>query len=589
MDVLAATGLINHFGKIQENDNISVSPILLRKGSTKLALYGMANVRDERLFRSFRQHQVKFFKPRQSGDEWFNLMAVHQNHVAHSSTGYLPENFLPDFMDLVVWGHEHDCIGDAIKNPDTGFSVLQPGSSVATSLIEGEAIPKFVFILSVSGKKYSLEKIRLMTVRPFAIASVSLATESGINASASNRTEITNWLNDKVEELIEEANTEWRSRPGNDNATSDPPLPLIRLKVDYSGGYDVENPRRFSNRFVQRVANVNDVVTFHRRRGGAGGSSKSSGSVRPTPQLDVGLDKIQVQSLVGEFLKGDDLQLLSENGLSDAIRMFVEKDDRDSLKTFVNESLQMQLDSLMKIENLDEESIPTEIFKAKKRMARQPFTARVERRSNVLQEDGVENEEDDILEDNMDVDTQPAARGRKTTASTKKPTPTAPRGGRGKKTATVVSKTTARGRKTNPSESAEDSDEDEDFSWDEGEQTRSIGRRQTSKTTRTSRSTARSSTTQKRKSTAAKSSGVSRKKNDQDNEEDDSDFEITQSPAPVRARASRATAATNRNRVARPSSSITAKRKREVAPSQGTGTNPQEALLLDDDDDDGFS
>jgi double-strand break repair protein MRE11 len=79
MDVLSATGLINHFGRVPDNDNIAVCPILLRKGSTNLALYGIANVRDERLHRTFRNGNVKFLRPDESSDEWFNLLAVHQN------------------------------------------------------------------------------------------------------------------------------------------------------------------------------------------------------------------------------------------------------------------------------------------------------------------------------------------------------------------------------------------------------------------------------------------------------------------------------------------------------------------------------
>lgn len=62
--------------------------------------------------------------------------------VAHTETSYLPESFLPDFLNFILWGHEHDCIIDPTKNPDSGFHVFQPGSSVATSLSEGEAIPK---------------------------------------------------------------------------------------------------------------------------------------------------------------------------------------------------------------------------------------------------------------------------------------------------------------------------------------------------------------------------------------------------------------------------------------------------------------
>jgi hypothetical protein len=55
------------------------------------------------------------------------------------------ESHLPGFLDLVVWGHEHECKKDLedIRNPDAGSGntksakVLQPGSSVATSLSEG--------------------------------------------------------------------------------------------------------------------------------------------------------------------------------------------------------------------------------------------------------------------------------------------------------------------------------------------------------------------------------------------------------------------------------------------------------------------
>lgn len=368
MDILAAAGLVNHFGRIPENDKIVARPILLRKGTTMLALYGLANVRDERLFRTFQSGNVNFVKPQTGDDNCFNLLAVHQNHVAHTSTSYLPETFLPDFLDFVVWGHEHDCIAEPIKNPHTGFYVLQPGSSVATSLIEGEALPKCVFIMSIKGKKYSLEKIRLMTVRPFIIESVSLQEDTEFGTGASERPAIIEWLTDRVNNMIEKAIREWRARPGNEDKRIMPPLPLVRLKVDYSGGYEMENPRRFSNRFIHKVANVNDVVTFHRKRIMSTSVKRKNG--KETGKLDVHnerLDNVKIQSLVESFLeKEDGLQILPENGLGDAVKDFVEKDDRNALKNFIESSLEIQLDHLMSIENLDEESLPTEISKTKK-------------------------------------------------------------------------------------------------------------------------------------------------------------------------------------------------------------------------------
>lgn len=62
--------------------------------------------------------------------------------AAHNATGYLPEGFLPSFMDFVLWGHEHECLIQPKWNPDQEFHVVQPGSSIATSLCEGEAVEK---------------------------------------------------------------------------------------------------------------------------------------------------------------------------------------------------------------------------------------------------------------------------------------------------------------------------------------------------------------------------------------------------------------------------------------------------------------
>jgi len=281
LDLLQVSGLLNYFGRVTQSDKLEIKPILLQKGKTKLALYGMSNVRDERLFRTFRDGNVKFFKPTVQQTDWFNLMTVHQNHHAHNETGYLPENFLPEFLDLVVWGHEHECLIEPRRNPEMMFDVIQPGSSVATSLVPGEAVPKHVAIIKVAGKDFEIEKkIRLKTVRPFVTRELILSQDKRFKNLAKvkdNRSKLTIELKKVVEELIEEAKDEWLEiqNPEGDEDYEPPtpeqiPLPLVRLKVEYSapdgGKFDVENPQRFSNRFVNQVANVNDVVQFYRKK-----------------------------------------------------------------------------------------------------------------------------------------------------------------------------------------------------------------------------------------------------------------------------------------------------------------------------------
>jgi len=154
---------------------------------------------------------------------------------------------------------------------------MQPGSSVATSLMPGEAVPKQVAILSITGKEFKCETIKLKTVRPFVMKEILLQDEPGMKTLAkkdNNRTEITRHLIGIVEGLIEEAKAEWLEAQDEEEIEDDVdvPLPLVRLRVEYtapeSGRYDCENPQRFSNRFVGKVANVNDVIQFHRKKTG---------------------------------------------------------------------------------------------------------------------------------------------------------------------------------------------------------------------------------------------------------------------------------------------------------------------------------
>lgn len=367
LDLLQMSGLVNYYGRTPESDNIQIKPVLLQKGQTKLALYGMSNVRDERLFRTFKNGGVKFFRPGQQKDDWFNLLSVHQNHAAHTDTSYLPEEFLPNFIDFVVWGHEHECIINPIRNTQTGFSVMQPGSSVATSLIHGEAKPKHVAVLSVTGKDFKVEPIRLKTVRPFVMKDLVLQEDKNFLQhikSGNKRTHITEFLMEKVDELIAKAKQQWLAAQEEleDDEEVEVPLPLIRLRVDYTTPdgktYDIENPQRFSNRFVGKVANTNDVISFTRKK--AGGSRKGANGVEIPEDANssqFNAETIKVDKLVRQYLAAQSLTILPQNSFGDAVSQFVDKDDKHAMETFVSDSLDYQTKHLLSIDddNIDDD------------------------------------------------------------------------------------------------------------------------------------------------------------------------------------------------------------------------------------------
>ncbi|XP_071411697.1 double-strand break repair protein MRE11 isoform X2 [Pithys albifrons albifrons] len=262
LDILSCAGLLNHFGRSASVEKIDISPILLRKGRTKIALYGLGAIPDERLYRMFVNKQVTMLRPKEDEDGWFNLFVIHQNRSKHGATNYIPEQFLDDFINLVVWGHEHECKIAPFQNEQQRFYVSQPGSSVVTSLSPGEAVKKHIGLLHVKGKKMKMQKIALETVRTFQIEDIVLADHPDLfNPDNPNVTQaIQAFCMEKVEMMLDNAE---RERLGNPRQ---PERPLIRLRVDYAGGFEPFSVHRFSQKYIHRVANPKDIIHFFRRR-----------------------------------------------------------------------------------------------------------------------------------------------------------------------------------------------------------------------------------------------------------------------------------------------------------------------------------
>jgi double-strand break repair protein MRE11 len=353
LDILQMSGLLNYYGRTPEADNVLVKPVLLQKGSTKLALYGISNVRDERLHRTWRSGQVKFFQPSTQKDDWFNLLSIHQNHHAYTDTSYIPEKFLPDMLDLVVWGHEHECKIEPETSDSGTFKVVQPGSSVATSLVPGEEVPKHVAILSITGKDFELEPIRLKSVRPFKYRDIVLADDKYMCKVAhdrDNRPKVHEYLISIVNEMIKEANEEWRDlqRESGEELGDDavPPLPLIRLRVEMTppegGEFSADNPQRFSNRFLDRVANSSDVLQTYRKRTATRLAKGKADMPDAATMAQLSLDSVKIDKLVGEFLTAQSLAILPQNQFNESVNLFVNKDDKKAMDDFVERSLEDQ-------------------------------------------------------------------------------------------------------------------------------------------------------------------------------------------------------------------------------------------------------
>jgi double-strand break repair protein MRE11 len=113
--------------------------------------------------------------------------------------------------------------------------------------------------------------------------------------------------------------------------------------VEHSGPFEVENPQRFSNRFVHRVANTTDIVQFHRKKRLIS-SRKTYIDEVETIQPEADDKTIRVEHLVRDFLSAQTLSVLEETGLGDAIENYVDKDDKRALADFVEDTLKEHVD-----------------------------------------------------------------------------------------------------------------------------------------------------------------------------------------------------------------------------------------------------
>ncbi|XP_068614679.1 double-strand break repair protein MRE11-like [Brachionichthys hirsutus] len=361
LDLLSSSGLVNHFGHSHSVERIEISPILLQKGNTKLALYGLGSIPDERLYRMFVNNQVMMLRPKEDQEEWFNLFAIHQNRSKHGPTNYIPEQFLDEFLDLVVWGHEHECLITPTRNEQRLFYVTQPGSSVATSLSPGEAAKKHIGLLRVKGHKMNLEKIPLKTVRQFFIQDVVLADHQDVFTPGTPQVikKVENFCHAKVAEMIQEAERERLGCPDT------PEKPLIRLRVDYSGGFETFNTSRFCQKFVDLVANPKDIIHFLRHR-------EKNADIKDEFNVDysklvktTAAEGLRVEHLVKQYFEAAEqtvqLSLLTEQGMAKAIQEFVDKDEKDAIEELINYQLEKTQLHLQARGVTTEQDIDTEI------------------------------------------------------------------------------------------------------------------------------------------------------------------------------------------------------------------------------------
>lgn len=242
-----------------------------------MALYGLGHLNDTRLNILFEKNLINFMRPTVEGDETgvpdesvFSILVLHQNRYkgmhCFNPRLSITDELLPDFFDLVIWGHEHESIPNLREVGEKGMRILQPGSTVATSLIEAESKKKHSFLLMVDGASFSCNGIPLLTQRPLLHRQLELS-KTGVRAGSQKLLEA--YLKNEINKMLDSHDNQvaqTMTKEMFENMDRYPTKPLVRIKIDYSGGYSTLNVARFGTEFEGRIANPSDFIKFFKNQ-----------------------------------------------------------------------------------------------------------------------------------------------------------------------------------------------------------------------------------------------------------------------------------------------------------------------------------
>jgi double-strand break repair protein MRE11 len=170
--------------------------------------------------------------------------------------------------------------------------------------------------------------------------SISLDVEDNIPQKGSEKEiqkRVDKFLQEQVREMIAKAQQKLTGHP------LQPTLPLIRLRVEYSNEMHVLAAGRFGNYFHDQVANPSEILLFRKRSR----DKKPKGDNEIDPEeFEDALPRHMIATKMEDYIskyfeqqeaadEKSQLKVLDVKGIAEAVKIFIEKDQRDAIRTAV--------------------------------------------------------------------------------------------------------------------------------------------------------------------------------------------------------------------------------------------------------------
>jgi double-strand break repair protein MRE11 len=238
--LMAKLGYVNYFRPIlpDERGKYVLRPVILAKDGVQIAVYGLGWIFGHSFMEMLRNEELEFERP---DGRQYSILLIHQDRSIRNERVVKPEIALEKFcpwMDLVVWGHEHENRVDL--EPCGRFQITQPGSTVRTQLRKPDKTFHSIAILTLSEIDHPIfESIPLSRPRPYRYQEIPLHTSIMLEKAIDHVREILHEMLDGVSDH-----------------------PLVRLKITYEDPlFPMSTLRaRIIAEFADFVANPRDFI-----------------------------------------------------------------------------------------------------------------------------------------------------------------------------------------------------------------------------------------------------------------------------------------------------------------------------------------
>ena len=358
-ELLSVPGLINLFNSSDSKEGIELQPVVLKKGSIRLVLYGLCNIHDSKFVSILQKHKLRLQQvqePDSSITRTFTILMIHQSRSDYDKTKYdldklLLENLSIDdnpensekIVDLIIWGHEHDnCITDFQLTKDN--IIMQPGSTICTQLKKSMATKRSMAILDISETNQTIEPITLERARPLIHDSIDLNDITKHEGCDSD--EIIKYIKGHINGLIEQFHNELIE---SESITL---LPYVRITIKSTANDKILHQlKELSSDYAGKVANPDQSMFKFKEH-------KSTKKENDTEEY-IKNDDYDIEDMIKIYSEKDPYKFFSEEVLNTFLKDSIESTSKDHfskrIEEYMNKSIELiQKESLAKSEGGEE-------------------------------------------------------------------------------------------------------------------------------------------------------------------------------------------------------------------------------------------